>query len=271
MVFQNDGFHFTKRRVYFLRFFLPLFFCSGFWVRSGFWVLSSLWLRSGFWVGAFVRFASVFRSFLLLFRLFFHFFVIELYFFLDFVWWFWSCAYFCGVGVITTESSPRRCRTSADRDAGCCIFMEFVVYIIPKTTGWFFKTMGFISQNDAYIFWGGTPLFFVSGQYFLSALLFVSRFRLCLFRAFDLGVLIFFVFFFFLGFVWWLLLCVYFCIQERSWRACHTSAGNSAGIGRIPRPFLGHLFLLKINKTDQLYAHSSHYKNTPLIENATQS
>ena len=56
-------------------------------------------------------------------------------FLLGFVWWFWFCAYFCGVGVITTETSPRRWETSADRNAGCCIFMEFVVYIIPKTTG----------------------------------------------------------------------------------------------------------------------------------------
>ena len=70
----------------------------------------------------------------------------------------------------------------------CCLYNS------QNDGGWFFKTMGFISRNDAYIFWGGTPLFFVSGQYFLSALLFVSRFRLCLFRAFDLGVLILFLF-----------------------------------------------------------------------------
>ena len=50
--------------------FTPLFFCSGFWVRSG-----------SFWDGVlfvlsrcFVRFASVFRSFLLPFCLFLHFF-----------------------------------------------------------------------------------------------------------------------------------------------------------------------------------------------------
>ena len=28
----------------------------------------------------------------------------------------------------TTESSLRRCRTSADRNVGCCIFMQFPIY-----------------------------------------------------------------------------------------------------------------------------------------------
>ena len=82
-VLQNDGFHFTKRRVYFLRgFHTPLFLL---WVLSPKFALSSLrglnlmfaWGLSrhfcSFWVGAFVRFASVFRSFLLLFRLFLRF------------------------------------------------------------------------------------------------------------------------------------------------------------------------------------------------------
>ena len=147
----------------------------------------------------------------------------------------------------------------------CCLYN-------PQNDGVVFQNDGFhFTKRRVYFLRGHTPLFCVwtvlSFRAFVCfALSFVSvpRFR---FGCSDS----FFVFFFFLGFVWWLLLCVYFCIQERSWRACHTSAGNSAGIGRIPRPFLGHLFLLKINKTDQLYAHSSHYKNTPLIENATQS
>ena len=54
--------------------------------------------------------------------------MVGLYFFLDFVWWWWFCVYFCGVGVITTETSPRRWISSADRDVGCCNFIEFVVY-----------------------------------------------------------------------------------------------------------------------------------------------
>ena len=35
--------------------------------------------------------------------------------------------------------------------------------------------------------------------------------------------------------------------------------------------FFEYLFFLKIIKIDQLYTHSFHYKNTSLIENATQS
>ena len=151
----------------------PSFFRSGVWVRSGsFWdgvlfVLSRCFC-SGLWAGAFVRFASVFRSLLLLFRLFFHFFVIELYFFLDFVWWFWSCAYFCGVGVITTETSPRRWETSVDRNVGCCNFMEFVVYIIPKTTGFVFLKRWVSFRKTTRIFFEGfhTPLFFAPGSGF---------------------------------------------------------------------------------------------------------
>ena len=34
------------------------------------------------------------------------------------------------MGVITTETSPRRWETSVDRNVGCCNFMEFVVYMI---------------------------------------------------------------------------------------------------------------------------------------------
>ena len=76
LFFQNDGFHFTKRRVYFLRGGTPLFFSlwvltllrvlSSLWVLTLLRVLSSLWVLGrrfcSFWVGAFVRFASVFRS-----------------------------------------------------------------------------------------------------------------------------------------------------------------------------------------------------------------
>ena len=114
-----------------------------------------------------------------------------------------------------------------------------IFFIIPKTTGFVFSKRRVSFHKTTRIFFEGfhTPLFCVwtvlSFRAFVCfALSFVSvpRFR---FGCSDS----FFVFFFFLGFVWWLLLCVYFCIQERSWRACHTSAGNSAGIGRIPRPF----------------------------------
>ena len=66
---QNDGFHFTKRRVYFLRgFHTPLFFALGSEFALGF-GSAFLFVLSR----CFVRFASVFRSFLLLFCLFFHF------------------------------------------------------------------------------------------------------------------------------------------------------------------------------------------------------
>ena len=89
------SFHKTTR-IFFEGFSHPSFFRSGFRLCSGFWV------RSGFWVGVFVRSESVFCSFrfcftlvLAAFLLVFPLFVVKLYFFLDFVWWFWFCAYFC--------------------------------------------------------------------------------------------------------------------------------------------------------------------------------
>ena len=84
------------------------------------------------------------------------------------------------MGVITTESSPRRCRTSADRDAGCCIFMEFVVYIIPKTTGFGFSKQWVSFHETTRIFFEGFshPSFWVPGSESApgseTALLFVS-------------------------------------------------------------------------------------------------
>ena len=162
-----------------MRVFLPLFFCSGFWVRSG------------VWGGAFVRFASVFRSFLLLFRLFLHFFVFGLSFFLDFVLWFWFCAYFCGVGVITTETSPRRWETSVDRNVGCCNFMEFVVYIIPKTTGvGFSKRWVSRPETTRILFEGAHPSFFVAFCCFVFG---VPRFRFVAVWFFFVWFLLFFL------------------------------------------------------------------------------
>ena len=81
---QNDGFHFTKRRVYFLRgFHTPLFFALGSDSAPG--SEFALGFGSAFLFvlsRCFIRFASVFRSFLLPFCLFFHFFVVGLHFFL---------------------------------------------------------------------------------------------------------------------------------------------------------------------------------------------
>ena len=115
---QNDGVGFFKTMGFisqndayiFWGVFTPLFFAlnSEFWVRSDsefalgsesalLFILSRCFCS--FWVGAFVRFASVFHSFLLLFRLFLRFlstFLCVDSFFLEFVWWFWFCAYFCG-------------------------------------------------------------------------------------------------------------------------------------------------------------------------------
>ena len=75
LVFQNDGFHFTKRRVYFLRgFHTPLFFALGSDSAPG--SEFALGFGSAFLFvlsRCFVRFASVLHSFLLLFCLFFHF------------------------------------------------------------------------------------------------------------------------------------------------------------------------------------------------------
>ena len=97
----------------------------------------------------------------------------------------------------------------------------------------FSKRWDYLHKTTRIFFEGFHTLFSI--QYFLSALLFVSRFRLWLFFGCSDSILVWFLLF--CDFVWWLLFRVYFCIQERSWRACHTSAGNSAGIGRIPRPF----------------------------------
>ena len=119
--------------------------------------------------------------------------------------------YFCGVGVITTETSPRRWISSADRDAGCCIFMEFVVYIIPKTTGVGFSKRWVPLHKTMRIFFEGfhTPLFCVwtvlSFRAFVCfALSFVSvpRFR---FGCSD-------SFFCFLLFSWFCLVVVALCV-----------------------------------------------------------
>ena len=114
------------------------------------------------------------------------------------------------MGVITTETSPRRWETSVDRNVGCCNFMEFVVYIIPKTTGFGSSKRWFSFHKTTRIFFEGAhPSFLCLDSTFFPrfclfrafvcvcfALSFVSvpRFRLCLFRAFDLGVLILFLF-----------------------------------------------------------------------------
>ena len=227
--------------------FTHLFFCSGFWLCSRFWV------RSGFWGGVFVRsesvllfvlsrcfcsfrfcFSLVLAAFLLVFPLF----VVKLYFFLDFVWWFWFCAYFCrahlmcrdrvfgrvpprgrlslasffylfqNLFVFEIEEYPAFIKFPANfcqrfvignvmwrkfKDYRICslFFKGFTGIYNPQNDGvWFFKTMGFISQNDACIFWG---------------VFFPSFFCVCL--------ILFFCSFssFFRGFVWWLLFCVYFC------------------------------------------------------------
>ena len=95
----------------------------------------------------------------------------------------------------------------------CSLFFKgFTGIYNPQNDGvWFFKTMGFISQNDAYIFWGVfTPLFFCSEQYFLSALSFVSCFRFGCSDSFSDSFFVRFL----LGFVWWLLFCVYFCSED---------------------------------------------------------
>ena len=73
------------------------------------------------------------------------------------------------MGVITTETSPRRWISSADRDAGCCIFMEFVVYIIPKTTGVGFSKRWVPLHKTMRIFFEGAHPSFL----WLSAVLFL--------------------------------------------------------------------------------------------------
>ena len=80
--------------------------------------------------------------------------------------------------------------------------------------GLFFSKRWVSFHKTTRIFFEGVshPSFFVLNSTFFP------RFRL--FRAFGLGVLILFLipflfaFFFFLGFVWWLLFCVYFCSED---------------------------------------------------------
>ena len=59
------------------------------------------------------------------------------------------------MGVITTETSPRRWETSVDRNVGCCNFMEFVVYIILKTTGFVFLKRWVSFRKTTRIFFEG--------------------------------------------------------------------------------------------------------------------
>ena len=77
LVFQNDGFHFTKQHVYFLR--------GGHTPLSSLRALSSLWFLSRrFFVlsSRFCSFRFCFSLALVAFSLFLHFFVVELCYFL---------------------------------------------------------------------------------------------------------------------------------------------------------------------------------------------
>ena len=112
---KTTGFGLSKRRVsfhkttriFFEGFSHPSFFVPGSESAPGseFALVRSETAFCSFWVGAFVpgsEPALLFVSLLFfarscsLFACFSTFLVVELYFFLDFVWWFWSCAYFCG-------------------------------------------------------------------------------------------------------------------------------------------------------------------------------
>ena len=109
------------------------------------------------------------------------------------------------MGVITTETSPRRWISSADRDAGCCIFMEFVVYIIPKTTGFGFSKRWVSFHKTTRIFFEGfpSPLFL-----WLSAVLFL------VFRGSVLWLSDSFLFDFFFS-SWFCLVVLILCVLLR--------------------------------------------------------
>ena len=74
MVFQNDGFHFTKRRVYFLRGFIPLFFSlrglGSLRALSPKFTLASLWVLSRRFCSFRFCFSLVLAAFLLVSPLF---------------------------------------------------------------------------------------------------------------------------------------------------------------------------------------------------------
>ena len=184
------SFHKTTR-IFFEGFSHPSFFCSGFWLCSGFWV------RSGFWVGAFVRSESVllfvsllfFTRFCCFFAYFFVFSPLFLcgLFFLDFVWWFWFCAYFCSKERRDNHMSARK---SAGFGCDSVLFLLYklhVIYIIRKTMGFGFSKRWVSFHKTTRIFFEGFshPSFFVLNSTFFP--------RFHLFRAFGLGVLILFL------------------------------------------------------------------------------
>ena len=108
------------------------------------------------------------------------------------------------MGVITTETSPRRWETSVDRNVGCCNFMEFVVYIIPKTTGVGSSKRWFSFHKTTRIFFEGAHPSFL----WLSAVLFL------VFRGSVLWLSDSFLFDFFFS-SWFCLVVLILCVLLR--------------------------------------------------------
>ena len=90
--------------------------------------------------------------------------------------------------------------------------LSIVASIIRKTMGLGFSKRWVSFHKTTRIFFEGFshPSCFRSEQYFLSALSFVSCFRFGCSDSFSDSFFVRFL----LGFVWWLLFCVYFCSED---------------------------------------------------------